>query len=574
MPDGTIQEVQNAILGALNRAHNDGQRCLVIVRCRNNAAVDQARETLMRTRVPYNWSSLPVAELSPPDLVGYLVHAGGGQGPAFLAYGLPRTRLGDVLPEFVQLLQERADTYLEYPTLCVLLVTLDEIRGVAVPARRFWSSRTSVVAWPDVADYSQYLPARMGGMRRRASQVPERADMGSMTRELGSINETIALGSAPGMTSPYGSSATAAMVNDPSTAPWAGAPFSIHDTELPEYLRGVAPPAGRRWGRDLAPGDSEMAELLDQCRLLLDQHEIERARQGLAKCAKTFRQVGNAIAAAECYVLLGLAGEARADYQVSLDWFSHALDLYKQVEDAAGFSDGVAMMGRIHFLRGDIAAAERHFRQALETDEKVADQLRMASSYRRLGIIAEQRDDLGRASTLYEKASHLEEQNADRYAQSRTLNHMARVRRNQGDMEEAERMLNDSLAIKRELNDEFGLSAGFHELGNLRLMQKDFLGAEEAYHSALELEVRHKDLGGVAATQAQLGLVCRGKNDVESAIRSFVIATVVFQKLKSPHQRTVADALETATRMIDSYTVGQLRREGEAYVAELFGEAI
>ena len=55
-----IQQVTGGLLEALN----SGGRGLRVVRCASVTVVDAARETLMRTRNPFPWKSLPQKDLS------------------------------------------------------------------------------------------------------------------------------------------------------------------------------------------------------------------------------------------------------------------------------------------------------------------------------------------------------------------------------------------------------------------------------------------------------------------------------------------------------------------------------
>ena len=356
--------------------------------------------------------------------------------------------------------------------------------------------------------------------------------------------------------------------NMPVAGPWDGAPFTDPDS-VPRYIAEAAPPAGRRWGSDVAPDDPDGGRLVDRCRALLDHRHTEYARQGLAKAAKRFRAQSNGAATAECYVMLGRASELRFDHTVALEWYEQALNLFESLGDLAGVSDCCAMTGHLRFLHGDLDGAFAYFDRALRSDEECQDELRIAAGYRRVGIILEERNKPKQARSLFRKAAEIEDRNKDRYAYSRSLNHQSRVARKLESFDDAEKLMQESLQIKEELDDDTGLATGYHELGNLRLEQSAFESALESYEQALEIEERLKDLQGIAVTMSQLGLVHRSlQNDVDSA-RCFGIARDLFHRLQSPYVVIVDQALDQVREIVDAAVFHDTQWEARAYLDDL-----
>ncbi len=545
MTEQGTEPPEHTVARTLYEAYAAGRRGLVIVRCASPSVVDRARETIMRVRVPFGWRSLPMSELDPTDLLGFVVQRGGPRGPAFLAYGAPKASDGNLVPDFLELLARHTVGYAQRPTLLALLLTLDEIRQISTPARAFWDLKDAMIAWPSGPHTGQFLPARLDGSLNEAQR--------------GSVAGMFGMGAA------VGADVAAAMSGE---GPWVGA-APADGSAAPDYYLTSPPLAGRRWGRVLLPLDPEGGQDIDAARVTLYKREVEQARHQLVKLAKRFRQAGEAKAAAECYVLLGMAGELRLDLAVAGQWYIHALQLYDEIGDDGGYVDCAAMLGYLYFLRGDQANATESFRRAMERAEAMADALRRAMSYRRMGIITEQGGGHEEAAALYERAAAIEEANHDERAFCRTLQHKARVLRLQGKREEAAVALERSLAVKERLDDVSGLASGWHELGNLHLESKRYSEALTAYQRALDHEKVVRDFAGMAYTSAQIGLVQKELFQFPSSARAFLIALALFRRLDSPHVPTIERALEAAVQMVDATELRDLRVSADAYVDQL-----
>jgi len=558
------------ISAALQTAIVNQTKSLVVVRCTGPREVDHARESLIRSEASFAWKSLPAAQLEPPDLMGYVLHYATPEGPAFLAYGLPKGRDGRVLKRFIELLLMAQKRYEGTVHHLVLILTLEEIKDLSRHASEFWSTRDVFVGWPVSNAESSFVPAVVS----RGAPAHQRSNV---ARRGGGVNVSGAGVSGVGGKVSAAQALRTGVHGDPivdgddplseeaMSAPWAGAPFAEGD-EIPRYILDADPPAGRRWGRDLAPNDSEGATLIDRCRLLLDQHQTEYARQGLAKAAKRFRTAANGLATAECFVLLGRASELRFDHTVALEWYEQATTVYEQVGDDAGMSDCCNMIGYLRFMHGDLDGAFSFFDRALRRDEEAGDQLRTASGYRRIGIILEQREELNQANSLYERAADIERENGDRYALARSLHHQARVHALKGRHNDATGVLRQSLALKEELGDDAGMASAYHEMGNLEFRQNNMEEALEAYEKAFEIEEQLLDTAGIAVTQAQIGLVRKEMFHFADAIRSFGIARDLFHRLQSPYVQTLEAALQNAKEMVDEEIFGAMLKEAEEYV--------
>lgn len=569
MSEPTVDQVVAEIVRTLRQAHAKKIRGLVVLRCTGSREVDHARETLIRAQAVFKWKSLPTAQLDPPDLIGYVLHHTKPEGPAFLAYGLPKGRDGHVLKRFVELITVAGRKYVMAPYLMVMILTLDEIKDLSKHAPQFWKGRDRYLGWPVKSAESSFVPARLGkGLpaRRKSAMAVRGGGVSKAGAGVGKIEGGVE--QAAGIEGFYGNPLMdGADLSDAdyTLAPWAGAPFKEGD-DIPQYIADAAPPAGRRWGRTLAPDDAEGSALIDKCRVLLDQRHTEFARQGLAKAAKRFRAANNGPATAECYVLLGRASELRFDHTVALEWYEQAIQVFEQISDDAGVSDCSNMIGYLRFMHGDLDGAFTFFDKALRRDEEVEDLLRTASGYRRIGIILEHRSELNQANALYERAGEIERKNEDRYAYSRSLHHQARVAQMKDRFRDALELLQMSLKIKEELEDEAGMATGLHELGNIEFKQRNLEEALEAYEQALEFEEKIVDVPGIAVTCAQIGLVRREMFHFADAVRSFAIARTLFQRLQSPYVQALESATESAREMVDDDVYNAMVDEAMEYV--------
>jgi len=551
------EDVVAQVIGALSECRNSGRRGLVVVRCAGTHEVDQCRESLRNAGAVFGWKSQPVAEIVPPDLIGWVVHKGGADGPCSLAYGLPRSADGGLDPDFCRYAEAAITRFTAESFLIVLILTMEELKLLSQGAPTLWKSRDLFTAWPVDATTSSFVPAVVrGGVASHG---------GGMSTMGGGLQASF------GVAGTFGNldiDFSGLAQEDNGVRPWAGAPFTDED-EMPDYIADAAPPVGRRWGRTLAPHDPEGAQLIDQCRVLLDQHQTELARQGLAKAAKHFRANNNMVASAECYVLLGRASELRFDHSVALEWYEQALGIYEQIDDGAGLSDCCGLIGYLRYLHGDIDGTFSFFDRALRRDEDELDELRMASGYRRLGVVREHREELDEAQALYKRSGEIEQKNNDNFAYSRSLHHQSRILQRKEEFEEAMTLLTQSLEIKEEVQDHAGLATGYHEHGNLLILGGQAEEAIERYEKALEIEVQLRDMQGVAVTKSQLGLAYKQTFQFDEACQAFYIAQELFHRLQSPNVSVIETAIRSISDHVDYATICRQKDRAQAFVREL-----
>jgi tetratricopeptide (TPR) repeat protein len=558
MSDETkMEDIVAQVIETLSKSRAEGRRGLVVIRCGNTQEVDHCRESIRSTESSFGWKSQPVSEIIPPDLIGYLVHKGGRNGPCSLAYGLPRSPEGGLDHDFIRYFEAASARFVDEPVLITLILTMEELKLLSKTAPNGWKSRDLFTAWPIRESDSTFVPAIVhGGIAEHGGGISEMS--GGLQASFG----------VAGVFGNLNIDFSGLAAEDNSVRPWAGAPYTIED-EMPQYITAAAAPVGRRWGRTLAPDDPEGAQLIDQCRILLDKHQTELARQGLAKAAKHFRARNNMAASGECYVLLARASEMRFDHSVALEWYDQALALFEQTDDGAGLSDCCGMIGYLRFLHGDIDGAFTFFDRALRRDEDEEDELRMASGYRRLGVVLEHREEFEKAQTLYERSGAIERNNNDNYAYSRSLHHQARVLQRLEEYEEALVVLQESLTLKEETGDQPGLATGYHEHGNVLLMTGKHEDAVKRYEQALDIEIQMRDMQGIAVTKSQLGLAHKELFQFDEAYGAFFTARDLFHRLQSPNEAVIDSAISSVAEMIDYATMDHQKSKAQAFVNQL-----
>ncbi len=558
MSDQTkAEDVVAQVIETLTKCRAEGRRGLVVIRCAGTNEVDHCRESLRNTQARFGWKSQPVAEIIPPDLMGWVAHKGGKNGPCSLAYGLPRGTDGGLDPDFCRYLEGANARYQNEPILITMILTMEELKLMSQSAPGAWKSRDLFTAWPVQDKSASYVPAVIrGGLANHG---------GGMSAMGGSLQASFGVAGAFGN---LDIDFSGLAQEDNGVRPWAGAPFTDED-DIPDYIANASAPVGRRWGRILAPEDPEGAQLIDQCRILLDQHQTELARQGLAKAAKHFRSRNNMAASAECYVLLGRASELRFDHSVALEWYEQALGIYEQIDDGAGLSDCCGLIGYLRFLHGDVDGCFTFFDRALRRDEDELDELRMASGYRRLGVVLERREEFDQAQALYERSGEIEEKNGDNFALSRSLHHQSRVLQRTEQYDEALKVLDRSLELKQDSEDYTGLATGYHEHGNLLLMTGNHEEAVERYKEALNIEMQLRDMQGIAVTQSQLGLALKELFQFDEACQAFYVALDLFRRLQSPNEAVIERALSGISDHVDYATILHQKEKAQAFVNEL-----
>jgi tetratricopeptide (TPR) repeat protein len=227
--------------------------------------------------------------------------------------------------------------------------------------------------------------------------------------------------------------------------------------------------------------------------------------------------------------VLEKSGERKKYEQNFAGFFKNLIDVvYSQLnkEDAAKWI-GVASLERENIFSGMMW----YFGQNI-WDKVIDYAYSLDDIFERAGFWTDRKE----AIKLSVKAANAKD---DKKGLGRLTHNLGIVEQQMGDYAEAERLYGQSLKIDEELGDKSGISRSLHQLGMIKQDTGDYAEAEKLYGQSLKINEELGDRSGIAGSLGQLGRLAEVRGDDEKALKNYLIASLMFQELKSPFAKAV-----------------------------------
>jgi tetratricopeptide (TPR) repeat protein len=185
-----------------------------------------------------------------------------------------------------------------------------------------------------------------------------------------------------------------------------------------------------------------------------EQGDIDRATAAAEKGLKLSNEagVGNVVVADLRHVL-GESARQRGDYDLAMEFYEEALDLYQEPGDRRGVAWSLGSLASAAGDRGDHERAKRLYEEGLALSRRLGGARPLGAHLLSLGYEFLLEGDLERATELNEEAAALLRKQGRRGDLQYPLVNLGWAGLLQGDHERAEALYKESLRLCRELGD-------------------------------------------------------------------------------------------------------------------------
>lgn len=179
----------------------------------------------------------------------------------------------------------------------------------------------------------------------------------------------------------------------------------------------------------------------------------EQAQALTEKALTLNRRLEIASASALALIAQGRLAWLQGRYEIALEYYQEALDLYTVAGDLGGQARVLDNLGATAWTVGEYDAARSYFERSLELYRKRDNPHGIASMLDHLGVVARDTGDLKRAREFFEQSYESMKSLGARMSLAYTANHLGGVIAMAGDLEEAQPYFEQCIALGKELGE-------------------------------------------------------------------------------------------------------------------------
>ncbi|MEO0827536.1 MAG: CHAT domain-containing tetratricopeptide repeat protein, partial [Cyanobacteria bacterium J06642_9] len=219
-----------------------------------------------------------------------------------------------------------------------------------------------------------------------------------------------------------------------------------------------------------------------------------------------------------------------SQFQLALESWQQALEIYRAIGDRQGEATSLGNLGLAYYALGDYPRSIDFHQQSLEIDRQIGDRQGEATSLDNLGNAYYALGEYQRAIDFHQQSLDIARQIGDRQGEAYSLGNLGNAYYSLGDYPRAIDFHQQSLDIARQIGDRQGEATSLNNLGAALLNINQFAAAETTLIQSIEVfEFLRVDLSdaqiiSIADTQAstyanlETALVAQGKHTEALAI--------------------------------------------------------
>ena len=228
---------------------------------------------------------------------------------------------------------------------------------------------------------------------------------------------------------------------------------------------------------------------------------------------------------ARAFTVLGNGLKLQCDSFEALEYYQHAIDVYKELDDIAGVSTILNNIASTYRSIGLFDEAYSAFSEAIDVLEGSDYLISKAAAVGNLASLLVEQDDPQKAESLMEQALELHRKAGTKQGEGICLRDMGKLKASLGDKTEAERYYRQALAVLSETSSNQFMGYTLFLLSNLKEEQGQFNEAEEYLVQAVEIAKQFKSQRRIADAEfdlAALRVRMGVTEDVEPAMHEFL----------------------------------------------------
>ena len=224
--------------------------------------------------------------------------------------------------------------------------------------------------------------------------------------------------------------------------------------------------------------------------------------------------------------------EAESIYDVAIEKYQQALELYLSIDDREGVIQSHLNQGVSYRRLGNYDIAQKELNRALQLSQSHSLELLHAHALTELAIISDLQGDHLIAVSLYEKALQLLKDTGNRFREEPVLGALGNVYQKIGNYEQSVSYYNRAIQLAREVGHRRNEGVHLGNLGNIHQKMGEYERAMEHYVSALNISRDISNPRFESINLGNLGNVCKALEDYEQAPIYYTEAIAISRVLK------------------------------------------
>jgi len=277
-------------------------------------------------------------------------------------------------------------------------------------------------------------------------------------------------------------------------------------------------------------------------RSLLRAGELLGAQQAFSTALGECESMGDQKGAARAALNLAETYYPAGRFEEATHWMEKALMYLGGVTDPEGHALAHLLIATNNFGIGKLSEeSKKHLRESIQiAEEHDLPQIGVRAQFV-LGNVLAQEGDLAAANQAYRQTIMLGDAAGDDYQQVLGYNNLAYHSLLAGDLETARKSTEQGLALAESRGLRLPLQYLYSTRGEIALAEKNWDAAEDWFKRGIAESEAHGNREQSANYRANLGLVARGRGDLDGALVLFEQARQQAAPLPAPHLQTQID---------------------------------
>jgi len=216
----------------------------------------------------------------------------------------------------------------------------------------------------------------------------------------------------------------------------------------------------------------------------------------------------------------GIIYMEQANFNVAINNFEEAIQLYNSLGDLNGIAKCKNGLGVLNYYKGNLNLALKYYEESLALKKQLGIKTIHGSLYN-IGNIYLDMGDYQKALINFDKALSVHKKNNDAHGILNCLNSVAGVYYQQGNYPLSLEYYNESLQVAKNAKDSIGIFQSLNNLGNLYRLQNLNDKALNFYNKALAIKKAKYNPKNITALKNNIGGIYYDKEEFTNAILYF-----------------------------------------------------
>lgn len=235
---------------------------------------------------------------------------------------------------------------------------------------------------------------------------------------------------------------------------------------------------------------------------------------------------------ARSFYMKGAVYVEQADFEVSINNFKKAIQLYTSIDDLKGLAGCNNALGVLYNYKGNQKLALKYYKKALEIDQKLGVKKNIPNYLYNIGDIYSDTGNYKEALTNFNTALKAYTKSNNEHGILSCLNAMAVVYVEQGNYPLSIEYHNKSLDVAKKSKDSIGIFQSLNNIGNVYRQQQDYDKALGFYNRALSIQQKDYNTKSITAIKNNIGSIYMSKKKFTAATSYFEEAINLSREIK------------------------------------------